>query len=115
MAKAQLEENIEARKQRFELEKARLDAENYTLDKCRNDVKEYMFYNLRNQIEMNTLQTTYGKTDKQMKDLLKTNNFDFVQVKNKLQEAEAEEMGDAIANLFGAEGKIVVKVHKLRK
>ena len=122
LAKAQLEENIEARKQRFELEKARLDAENYTLDKCRNDVKEYMFYNLRNQIEMNTLQTTYGKTDKQMKDLLKDNNFDFEQVKNQLQaEAdaaaakEAEEVGDAIAKLFTAEGKIVVKVHKLRK
>ena len=80
-----------------------------------------MFYNLRNQIEMNTLQTTYGKTDKQMKDLLKDNNFDFVQVKNKLQEAEAEAEAEVEASKKVTdvdeldEGKIVVKVHKLRK
>ena len=124
-AKAREAETKQASKiqqERLELEKARLNAENYTLDQCRKDVKEYKFYNLRNQIEMNTLQTDYGKTQDQIKNLLKTNNFDFDQVKNQLQaEAdaaaakEAEEVGDAIAKLFTAEGKIVVKVHKLRK
>ena len=110
----QLAETTTSRQQRFELDKERFDAENYTLANCREDITEYKFYNLRNQIEMNTLQTRYEKTEDEIKDLLKTNNFDFGQVQNQLQE-EAEAMGDDIATLFTGEGKIRVKVHRLRK
>ena len=104
IARDQLAETTASRQQRFELDKARFDAENYTLADCKKDITEYKFYNLRNQIEMNTLQSNFGKTKDEIKDLLKTNNFDFVQVKNQLA-----------AEAAVSEGKIRVKVHRFRK
>ena len=96
------QEKFNLHKAKLELEIKKVAAENYTLDKCKKNIQEYRFYNLRNQIEMSELMTKYKYNEDDIKNLLKENNFDFVEVE-KILEAER----------LDAEGKIVIKVPKL--
>ena len=114
--------------QKLYLDFQKFEAENYNLAQCRNDVINYRFYNLRNQIQISELATKYNKNEEEIKDLLKNNNFDFVQV-----EYELNQQGDGGVDRGrgrggrgrggrgrggrgrgrGSEGKIVIKVPKI--
>ena len=72
--------------QKLYLDFQKFEAENYNLAQCRNDVINYRFYNLRNQIQISELATKYNKNEEEIKDLLKNNNFDFVQVEYELNQ-----------------------------
>ena len=72
--------------QKLYLDFQKFEAENYNLAQCRNDVINYRFYNLRNQIQMSELAKNYNKNEEEIKDLLKNNNFDFVQVEQVLNQ-----------------------------